>query len=102
MTGMYGRHRRSVARSNWLLWPTPQAIHTTDVMKPLVDGMGSDLRRSISLLKIARNISQQNEAARLSFCKPLVSSKGLHTHLASGTLYIYWYGHHRRSVARSN
>ena len=21
----YGRHRRTVARSNWLLWPTPQA-----------------------------------------------------------------------------
>ena len=24
----YGQHRRSVARSNWLMWPTPQANDT--------------------------------------------------------------------------
>ena len=24
LTACYGRHRRPVARSNWLLWPTPQ------------------------------------------------------------------------------
>ena len=28
LTGCYGQHRRRVARSNWLLWPTPQASST--------------------------------------------------------------------------
>ena len=28
LIGCYGRHRRPVARSNWLLWPAPQASGT--------------------------------------------------------------------------
>ena len=28
LIGWYGQHRRPVARSNWLLWPTPQASST--------------------------------------------------------------------------
>ena len=28
LIGCYGRHRRPVARSSWLLWPTPQANGT--------------------------------------------------------------------------
>ena len=28
LIGCYGRHRRPVARSNWVLWPTPQASGT--------------------------------------------------------------------------
>ena len=28
ISGCYGQHRRPVARSNWLLWPTPQGRGT--------------------------------------------------------------------------
>ena len=44
LVGCYGRHRRPAARSNWLLWPTPQASVTV----ALIDCYVADTAGQIS------------------------------------------------------
>ena len=73
--GWYGQHRRPVARSNWLIWPTPQAAADT-ALAMLLHPDAEPVRDQSAVL--AQVLGQW--------------------HALIGVLY----GQHRRPVARSS
>ena len=101
----YGRHRRQVARSNFLLWPTPQARDAGTAKAVSAPTAAADGEKGAAAK--ARVVAPPKALPPL--LKELVLFKdppALHIYdvVEHGQMHalIGCYGRHRRPVARSN
>ena len=94
LIGWYGRHRRPVARSDWLLWPAPLASGTL-----LLTDKTANTAGQLSFEEFKLWYSKPSDAslrvAESAFELELLKANGALTYLGG------CYGRHRRPVARS-